>query len=240
MRNITHKSTIQNTMKRIRNTPALLELSIAISLGLIIFATSFFIFWKMLETVLDRKIFLFDNVISMFFYNLRNPILTLIMQLFTFLGMDGILLLSVFIAFFLYMKKKKYEAVLFTIMIGTGVILNTVLKMIAQRTRPTFEPLVIERTLSFPSGHSMNSFIFFMTLAYFYYHFTHKKKSSIVVFLASAVFILCIGGSRIYLGVHYPSDVLGGYIAGLIWVSFVLIIDRIITFLRLLKTNRIR
>lgn len=176
MRNITHKSTIQHTIKRIRNTPALFELSIAISLGLIIFATSFFIFWKMLETVLDRKIFLFDNVISMFFYNLRNPILTLIMQLFTFLGMDGILLLSVFIAFFLYMKKKKYEAVLFTIMIGTGVILNTVLKMIAQRTRPTFEPLVIERTLSFPSGHSMNSFIFFMTLAYFYYHFTHKKN----------------------------------------------------------------
>jgi undecaprenyl-diphosphatase len=194
-------------------------------------------FWEISETVFKKELFLFDNTISMFFYHLRNPLLTSIMRFFTFIGMDGILVFSILIPLFLFWKKRKYEAVLFTIMISTGAALNMLLKVITQRPRPTFAPLVTEHSFSFPSGHSMNSFIFFMTLAYFYYHFTHKKRSSLLAFLVASIIILCIGISRIYLGVHYPSDVLGGYIVGLIWFLFVIIVDKIILSLRLFKTK---
>lgn len=237
MKFINITSTLNITIKRIRNTPLLLALGTEILLGLVVSSVAFFIFWEMSETVLKRERFIFDNTISMFFYHLRNPILTPIMQFFTFIGIDGILAPSVLIPVFLYWKKRKYEAILFIVMIGMGAILNTLLKVITQRPRPTFEPLAIEPSLSFPSGHSMNSFIFFTTLAYFYYHFMHKRRSGLLAFFAAAVIILCIGITRIYLGVHYPSDVLGGYIAGLIWLLFVFLIDKTIRFFRLFKAK---
>lgn len=231
------KSAIHDSMQRIRKTPVLLVLSLEIIFGVVTNFITFLIFWELTDTVLDKERFFFDNSISMFFYHLRSPLLTSIMQFFSFIGMDGILVLSVLIPLFFLWKKRKYEAILFSIMIGMGVVLNTLLKLITQRPRPTFAPLAIEHSLSFPSGHSMNSFIFFMTIAYFYYHFTHRKKRSLIAFFIATVIILCIGISRIYLGVHYPSDVLGGYVAGLLWFLFVILIDRTITFLRVFRTK---
>lgn len=231
------QSILNDSLKRIKSTPDLLLLSIEIILGLSVVSIIFLIFWEMSETVLEKERFFFDNSISMFFYHLRSPMLTAIMQFFSFIGADGILMLSILIPLFFYWKKRKREAILFTIMIGMGAVLNTILKLITQRPRPTLNPLVIEHSLSFPSGHSMNSFIFFMTVAYFYYHFTHKKKYSLLAFFIASIIILCVGISRIYLGVHYPSDVLGGYIAGLLWLLFVFLIDKTILFFRLFKSN---
>lgn len=231
------KSAIHDSMQRIRKTPALLVLSLEIIFGVIISLITFLIFWELTDTVLDKERFFFDSSISMFFYHLRSPLLTSIMQLFSFIGMDGILVFSVLIPLFFYWKKRKHEAILFSIMIGMGAILNTLLKLITQRPRPTFAPLAIEHSLSFPSGHSMNSFIFFMTVAYFYYHFTHKKKHSLIAFLIATVIILCIGISRVYLGVHYPSDVLGGYVTGLLWLLFVILIDKTLLFFRLFRAK---
>ena len=160
------------------------------------------------------------------------------MEFFSFIGADGILVLSVLIPLFFFWKKRKHEAILFSIMIGMGAIVNMVLKLITHRPRPTFAPLAIEHSLSFPSGHSMNSFIFFMTVAYFYYHFTHRKKHSLIAFFIATIIILCIGISRIYLGVHYPSDVLGGYVTGLLWFLFVILIDKTFLFYRLIKNKK--
>lgn len=225
-------------MQRIRKTPALFVLSLEIIFGVVTSFITFLIFWELTDTVLEKERFFFDNSISMFFYHLRSPLLTSIMQFFSFIGADGILVLSVLIPLFFFWKKRKHEAMLFSIMIGMGAVLNTVLKLITQRPRPTFAPLAIEHSLSFPSGHSMNSFIFFMTVAYFYYHFTQRKKHSLIAFLFASVMILCIGISRIYLGVHYPSDALGGYVTGLLWLLFVILIDKTILFYRLFKNKR--
>ena len=161
------KSTIHESLQRIWQTPALLVLSLEIIFGVVTCFITFFIFWKLIDTVLDKERFFFDNGIMMFFYHLRSPLLTSIMKFFSFIGMDGILVLSVLIPIFFYLKKRKHEVVLFTIAIGMGAVLNILLKLITQRPRPGFAPMAIEHSLSFPSGHSMNSFIFFMTVAYF-------------------------------------------------------------------------
>jgi undecaprenyl-diphosphatase len=222
-------------LAHVRKTPVLLVLSLEILFGTIISSMTFLIFWKLADTVLDKERFAFDTSISLFFYGLRTPLLTAVMQFFSFIGMDGILLFSIVLPIFFYWKKRKHESILFTIMVGMGAILNIVLKLITQRPRPTFAPLVIEHTYSFPSGHSMNSFIFFITISYFFYHFSHKKKKSLFAFCIAIIVILCIGASRIYLGVHYPSDVLGGYITGFLWFLCILLIDKTITFYKVFK-----
>lgn len=230
------KSILKDSIGHIRKTPVLVILSLEIAVGLLISLFVFYFFWEMSETVLKKEVFLFDSSISLFFYNLRNPILTTVMQFLSAIGMNGILILSSLIFVFFYWKNQKRAAILFTVIIGGGGILNMILKFITARPRPSFEPLAIEHFYSFPSGHSMNSFIFFMTIAYFYYHFTRKKKSSLFVFFIATPVIFGIGISRIYLGVHYPSDVLAGFSAGLLWLIFVLVIDKTIVFFRLFKT----
>ena len=192
-------------------------------------------FIKLTDRVFDRELVLFDNTVMILFYQLRNPTLTNVMKFFSFIGMDALFFTSAFIPLFFYWKKRKREAILFTIMILLGTAANNILKLAMHRPRPALAPLIFEHTYSFPSGHSMNSFIFFMTLAYFYYHFTHKKKVSLIAFAVSAVMVFCIGISRIYLGVHYPSDVIGGYLAGLLWLLIVLLVDKAISFFQVLN-----
>ncbi|HVF69803.1 MAG TPA: phosphatase PAP2 family protein, partial [Xanthomonadales bacterium] len=88
---------------------------------------------------------------------------------------------------------------------------------------------------SFPSGHSMNSSVFFLSLTYFIFRNTRNRKLGIILTIFSGIIVVLIGLSRIYLGVHFPSDVLGGYAAGLLWFVAVLLFEKIIIFLRLFK-----
>jgi undecaprenyl-diphosphatase len=207
---------ISSFLRTIKKEHALYVLGVEISIGIIISLVTSLLFFKMTDLVLDADTFGFDTQISMALYNMRTPLLTSIMKAISFIGMDGILMFSILIPIVFYLKKRRHETILFTIMIAMGAIINFLLKAITQRPRPTFDPLVIERSFSFPSGHSMNSFIFFMTVAYFIYHFTHNRLLSLVAFVASSAIVLLVGISRIYLGVHYPSDVIGGYLAGLL------------------------
>jgi undecaprenyl-diphosphatase len=132
-------------------------------------------------------------------------------------------------------RHHKKEAILFSIALSMGVILNTVLKHAIQRPRPELSPLISETMSSFPSGHAMNSFIFFGLLSFFSYHFFRSKKLTLVITALSIVSILLVGFSRVYLGVHYPTDVLAGYVAGFWWFITILLIDRTLIFYRSFK-----
>ncbi len=230
-------NSMNNWLHRFHKTPALIILSTEIILGIIISFFVFHIFWEMSETVLAQEKFFFDASVSSYFYEIRNPLLTQFMQFISFIGMDGIIIASIFIPLFFFYKNKKHEAILFTVIISFGVLLNVVLKAATQRPRPDVEAIAVAQFSSFPSGHSMNSFIFFMAIAYFYYRLTRKKVSSVLLFILAAITILLVGISRIYLGVHYPSDVVAGFLAGLLWLLFVLVIDKTIAFFRLFRTN---
>ena len=121
---------------------------------------------------------------------------------------------------------KKYKIVIALNMIN-DVILNNVIKVIVKRERPISWFLVEESGYSFPSGHAMAAVCFYGLIIYLLYRSNIKKKYKIVIITFLTILILLIALSRIYLGVHYASDVIGGVVIALIYlVIYVTIIDR--------------
>lgn len=119
------------------------------------------------------------------------------------------------------MALKKYytEALWLVINVGfTAGVLNSLIKLFFMRGRPTLEHLVVEHSYSFPSGHSTGSVLLYGTIIILLPLFIKKKPLTRLLQLLLGVGILFIGISRIYLGVHFPSDILGGFCFGLSWL----------------------
>ena len=113
-------------------------------------------------------------------------------------------------------------ALLFAAMAG-GALLNTLLKDIFDRPRPTVVEASTEvMTQSFPSGHAMGAFIAYAGVAYLAGRLGPTRTLRVLTWAFAALLIVLVGASRIDLGVHYPSDVLAGYLGGLAWLAFVM------------------
>jgi len=211
-----------------------------ILVGIIAIAASSLLFADIAkDTLFDKQLVSLDMAISQFFYSFRTPLLTQVMVFISFLGADFILVISTIIVILFSWRKHKHESVLFSIMLIFGAILNVFLKQVFQRPRPTIDPLIDVSSYSFPSGHAMNSLVFYLTLAYFTYHFTRRIKYSFIAMCFSLVIIALIGLSRVYLGVHYPTDVAAGYVAGLLWFVLVLLMERTLRYATLYKNYRL-
>jgi len=107
--------------------------------------------------------------------------------------------------------------------VAGGGLLDAALKRVFHRARPVWDvPLLTARGWSFPSGHAMGSLVAYGMLAYMVLRETHLRRGpAAAVITGAVVLILLIGMSRMYLGVHYFSDVIGGYAAGVVWVAAV-------------------
>lgn len=124
-------------------------------------------------------------------------------------------------AMFLWLTRHRYSAMLLLVATGGGLLLNNILKYTFQRPRPqVFEWVDSPVTSSFPSGHAMSSAIVYMTVAYLGARLMKRRIYRVLTMLAALVLIALIGLSRLYLGVHYPSDVVGGYVIGIAWAAF--------------------
>lgn len=212
-------------------------LFVEILVGVLLTSFSSVFFAKLTHSVWEEQRFLFDSSISHLVVSFRSATLTQIMIIISMIGSTGIVIASVFILIYLLVKKHRKEAIIYSAIVLMGAGINAVIKLIIQRPRPGDLALVTEKDFSFPSGHSMDSFVFFLTIAYFAFHFTRNKKITTLVSFISVTLILLIGVSRVYLGVHYPSDVLGGYLAGFIWFTTVILLDRTLIFYRLFKES---
>ncbi|WP_052659604.1 phosphatase PAP2 family protein [Bacillus alveayuensis] len=131
-------------------------------------------------------------------------------------------LLTVIFFIFFVMKGKKREGFFLFINFWGVRFLNQFLKQLFLRERPNFHPLIEVGEYSFPSGHTMNSTAIYGLIAYFFVQHQYANKKW-VIFLFS-VLIFLIGFSRVYLGVHYVSDVLAGFLAGSFWLLFIITI----------------
>ncbi|WP_169864937.1 phosphatase PAP2 family protein [Sutcliffiella halmapala] len=129
--------------------------------------------------------------------------------------------LGLFSLFLIYKKYFRSLIIVWANLIGVS-LLNHFLKSMYTRERPSLDHLVDVNYYSFPSGHSMNSFAFYGMIAFLLISMVHVKKIKIAIILSTATFIILIGLSRIYLGVHFPLDVLAGFVAGSAWLSFII------------------
>ncbi|WEG12584.1 phosphatase PAP2 family protein [Pullulanibacillus sp. KACC 23026] len=120
---------------------------------------------------------------------------------------------------------KNYKGLIFVpINLIGSALLNVLLKHLLLKPRPEVEHLVYAGSYSFPSGHSMNAMVFYGFLAFLLMEFLGPIWAKWLTLLIAALFILLIGMSRVYLGVHYPLDIIGGYSAGLAWLSLIIFI----------------
>ncbi|MEI5994551.1 phosphatase PAP2 family protein [Candidatus Enterococcus mansonii] len=129
----------------------------------------------------------------------------------------GILALAIAFIFF----RGKYYAETLWLVINTALIAgvaNPLIKLLFMRQRPTLQHLVTEHSYSFPSGHSTGSLLLYGTIMFLLPQFIKQKKICLFLQIVLGVVIVLIGISRIYLGVHFPSDVLGGFCFGLAWL----------------------
>ncbi|MFA5025923.1 MAG: phosphatase PAP2 family protein [Candidatus Shapirobacteria bacterium] len=189
-------------------------------------------FFKIFHEIFEADTLNLDKIISGLIYSWRSPGLTKIMMFVTDFGAEYMIGISILVVILLIWEKHKREALAFTIILVMGVILNLILKEVIQRSRPEIMPLVIETSYSFPSGHAMNSSVFYLAMAFYVYHFTRKKKLSLIITVMAMTLMLLIGFSRVYLGVHYPSDVVAGYVVGTWWLITAILISKSVSFVK--------
>lgn len=160
------------------------------------------------------------NVIDNLIYNIVIKILdqnvTGVMMFISHLG-SAVTLITLSIAFVFLIKNKKHSKLIILNLILV-FILNRLLKVIIARPRPNILRIVQETGYSFPSGHSMISMGFYGLLIYLAYRNIKNKKRKYPLIIFLALLILLIGISRIYLGVHYATDVIGGFVIGFIYL----------------------
>ncbi len=127
---------------------------------------------------------------------------------------------TISITAFLFLQKRVGWAIFFGLVNTLGGLFNKFLKELFQRERPSILPLIEQGGYSFPSGHSMGSFIFYGALSFMLFQLVKGKWKKTIAALLAACMIFLIGLTRIYLGVHYPTDVIAGFSAGAAWLFF--------------------
>ena len=175
------------------------------------------------EEVLEADTLRFDFAVRNAIHSQSFPLATTWMLRITRLGNWYVIApAAVVLAIFLLIKHRPHEARLFAVAMLGALILDSVLKLTFQRARPTpYFGLEAPNTYSFPSGHALITFCFVGFLAGIITLHLDTKWLRTTVWILAAVVIFLVGLSRVYLGVHYPSDVIAGYAAALAWMSAV-------------------
>jgi undecaprenyl-diphosphatase len=165
---------------------------------------------------------LLDDNITSWFHAHATTLQTEIWRVFTFFG--SVIFLtsaSAVVALVLAVRRSFYRLLALTLAVGGGAFLNIVLKHLFHRHRPVLEnPLVTLSSYGFPSGHTMGSTIFYGVLALVIAYSIRSWARRVWVGLAAALIVALIGISRIYLGAHYFTDVIGAIAIGLAWLAF--------------------
>lgn len=185
------------------------------------------IFVRIFDIVSDsgHKILPFDFTLLLWMYQHRAPVPNAIAIFLAHTGSPpvivGIALLGAVIGFF-WRKVRGAAWTLPIAVIGAGVIIQGI-KLFVQRPRPqavphSFQPLIHETGYSFPSGHSLIAMVVYGLIGYFVLHLFKNRTARLLVRIVTVLVVFSIGASRVYVGVHYPTDVLAGWTAGVPWL----------------------
>ena len=173
------------------------------------------------EDVRSQEVNALDTVATPFLHGLASPALDQVMIFITTLGSNLVIpLLFVLTVAWLASLRKPREALFLAVATGGSLILNETMKLFFHRPRPQLPWAQVPPDWSFPSGHTMNSLVFYVALAVVLWS-VRGRRLGIVAVTVAIVLSLLIGLSRIYLGAHYFTDVAGGLLACTVWLLVV-------------------
>ena len=175
----------------------------------IIFALSLLIFVFLSRLLLKNEIEIFDNFVYKIISKLHCKPMTYFFKFISFLCSTWFLIFFSIVLMIIAKRRKNVFYIILNILLC--FLLNQTAKYLFARTRPEDINLVIETGFSFPSGHSMVSLAFYGFFVYLLYHKKWSKKKRLMACIPLIILTLLVGISRIYLGVHYASDVLAGF-----------------------------
>ncbi|MDB5179143.1 MAG: transrane acid phosphatase [Patescibacteria group bacterium] len=182
------------------------------------------LFVVLANEVKEHELLYGDYAILQAIHSMASPALDGLAMVITNAGGPGFILAATLMLTLVLARRRQRRLASFAMFaVGSAVVMNTVLKLIFQRSRPSlWQTLVTEKSYSFPSGHAMaSSALAFAVIALCW----HTKWRWYVVAGATAYFV-AVGLSRVYLGVHYPSDVLGAWCISLAWVVTIYAVAR--------------
>ena len=172
-----------------------------------------------MKTNIYNYVISFDNLIIKFNSNLLNTYLTLLFHIITYFG-DFYIPILIIMCILLFIKNKWYFYTLTSGYLFSGIIVY-LSKLLIGRPRPLNALINIPKSFSFPSGHTLTSLVFYYLLCYLL-TINKSKKTKIISYIITSILVFLIASSRIYLGVHYFSDVIGGIIIGIICILLII------------------
>ncbi|RYD82210.1 MAG: phosphatase PAP2 family protein, partial [Sphingobacteriales bacterium] len=174
------------------------------------------------EGIVDSEsIVKIDQVFSQYLFSHRSVSLAKTLFIITQAAgfYAGIIVPAIFSVYMWFTRRKAYAVTMWIVLIGIGASIYFG-KAVFHRARPADIGYYIEKNYSFPSGHSTTAMAMYGFLIYCLMREQYKRSAKIIIAIAGILLILTTGFSRIYLGVHFLSDVLGGFLLGIIWVIF--------------------
>jgi membrane-associated phospholipid phosphatase len=205
-------------LKKIWSKISLMSAEVVVVMCAFFAALSVFVF-------VARMIFLekkedFDMQVLEFVKLHASDSTTGIMKIFSFLGSHNFLIPAniIFSAYYLFIRKKTWNSIKIPVISLSSVLLMFVLKQVFHRQRPLVPLLQQAKGMSFPSGHALMSFAFYGLIIYLVRQAVKDRSRRVVYTILLLLLILFIGLSRIYLRVHYASDVIAGFSLGLVWL----------------------
>ena len=183
----------------------------------IILVTSLLLFIFITYAIFSNKIKLCDESVHSYILNIRNDNLTSILTIITNISSAyALIVLSILLLFII--KDKKIPLYI-SLNLICSFLLNQIAKIIFSRPRPIGINLIEESGFSYPSGHAMVSMAYFGFIAYLLYKKSPNKLIKSILIISLFIIIFLIGFSRIYLGVHYLSDIIGGFLLSIVYLT---------------------
>ncbi len=199
---------------------------VAVATGTVVFGfaglvAALVVFGSLADGVRDQEVFALDAWATPFLHSIASPTTDLLFNTLTAMG-SSIVVLPIFVVVLaLLLMRRRFGAGLFlSVALGGSLVIDALTKLIFQRPRPKLDYAAVLPDYSFPSGHSMNGVVFYVSIALVLWS-AFGRRVGVPALVIAALLAFGIGVSRIFLGYHYLTDVVGGWLAGVVWLLVV-------------------
>lgn len=215
-------------IQKLYNVTGLYVLFVILALIFVLLGVTVFV--ELTRSLKTDALLAFDKQVTKSVLSYRSPALTQYFVVITKMGnaYSYLVIVGLYTIISCFVLKKFNYLIQITSVLCLSALSNSVIKHLVNRPRPEIEHLVTVKSLSYPSGHAMVAIAFYGFFAYLFYKQNLPGFVKLLIGLVLLFLVLSIGVSRVYLGVHFPSDVIGGFIAGAIWVVFCIIVFNLI------------